>query len=318
MVETRGGLQSIQSSNQTLYFSIHWFVLTPQLKVKIQEMLTANRYDYSSSCNLLSKRQLVVPTKETSRLSTNPTGVLPTMLQCLPFGYDLHLTISTLFLNMQSLTSQIYANASAFPGSSPSSPGSASSTSLQSYASSPSSLLQLSPPDEAQNFDCVDFLNEIDSSLYTSYITPDTSGNRSRRRHILESYQSLVLIYTTFISQSPPLSNSLSELFMLRLSNILVIKAPEWGSSIIDLFRLLSPGCARRPSYSETSSYDDNSWYEIEIKKVIDASDTLGWEIWQSIKVALFNFFITDEGCKSQQQTLWKRRVEMMTEERGR
>lgn len=275
--------------------------------------MTLNRYDYSSSCNLLSKRYLLAPTEELSRLSTSPAGVPLVILNSLPLGYDLRLAIANLFLGVQRLTTLTYTHASSSsPGSKSVSPdGSASSPPLDPLPASLEPKVSSWKGDQVS--ESAGFVSNIDSSLYKSYSAPDTTGNRSRRRYILQCYHILALIYTTFIIRSTPLADSSNEPFTRRLSKILSVEDPAWGSSVISVFRFLNSESFLRPWYrDEHGGVKDNSWYEAEVKHVIDASDALGWEIWYSLNNALLYFFITDEGCKGRLQTLWKSRVAMV------
>jgi len=279
------------------------------------------RFDYSASCHLLAKRRFILSPTTKSHLFSDPSGVPNAAIQGLPSGYDLRLSISVIFVGLRKLTGLIcFPSNSSSPVSSPENPVPASSSQqphgLTTFDVLPdiSNLNLLRREPTANKAESAAFVSAIDRSLYHSYCTPEQTGTRSRRGHIMQSYHLLALIYTAFISHLPVLAVSSTELFLLRLSNVLIIKAPQWGSSTINLFRfLLSPQFHELRHLQNRDDAYDTEVFEIEVEKVIDSSVNLDWEDWRNIKSALLEFFVSDNGCEGRLQVLWSRRVQFVT-----
>lgn len=295
MLETRGSLESIRESKPQLYSIISWF-------------------DYSGACNLLSRRRFLPPTaippvtpivsSASSPSSTSPSlspadlpssltspfdslsydhhGVPPAILFSLPDRYDLRQYTRSIFYTLQTLTQ--------LPRTDPS--------------TSPPSYPQAAPPSSAAAITAT-----VDSELYRSICLPDQEGNRSRRRHIVQAHQILVLLYSAFLSHFVPSSPpGLVQLFCSQFETVLLSQSPGcgvWGSAIAALCEsVLTSGGA-------TESL------EAEIERVFDKSMVMNWEEWRDIKQLLLDFFLNNELCTGRLQELWKTRLGFVVIEEG-
>lgn len=220
-------------------------------------------FDYSGSCNLVAIRRYVPCTREFDILSTNPTGAPHAIISRLPDGYDVRQTIADLFKGLKTVISVLWS----------------------------------SVPNESQRAESSEFINRVDSELYRSICAPEQEGNRSRRRHVLQSYHILILISTTIVSRMPLGASSDIRVCLDILEITLTTESERWGNAVIALLQLLFSGI----------SYDFQ--VEEDIKKVIDASLMLTWDEWASIKRVLLRFFVDDETCQGRLQTLWKGRL---------
>ena len=146
----------------------------------------------------------------------------------------------------------------------------------------------------------------VDSELYHSICQPDQEGNRSRRRHIVQAYQILVLLYSAFICNLPSSPLVLIQVFCSRLETIMHSLSADcgaWGSSVAALCESLLV-CDRAAEDLDT-----------EIERVIDNSMVLNWEDWRGIKQTLLEFFVNYELCEGRLQDLWKTRLGIVAAE---
>jgi hypothetical protein len=270
------------------------------------------RFDFSGACNLLSKRRFkppdpahsqspVIPSSSSSSSSSSsppPTdlpssltasfdslsldhhGVPPTILLSLPDRYDLRMFIHSIFSTLQTLTQ--------LPRTDP--------------PTSPPSQPQAAPPSSAAAITAT-----VGSELYRSICLPDQEGNRSRRRHIVQAHQILVLLYSAFLAHFVPSSPpSLTQLFCSQLETVLYNQSPgcgAWGSAVAALCEsVLTSG-------GETESLD------VDIDRVLDKSIVLNWEEWKDVKKALLDFFLYNELCNGRLQDLWKTRLGFVIED---
>jgi hypothetical protein len=220
-------------------------------------------FDYSGSCNLIATRRFAPISQEFDIISSNPFGAPQAITRGLPIGYDLRKYIGDLFKGLKTVAT----------------------------------LLWSSPADEQERVVSAAFISRVDSDLYSSVCAPEQEGNRSRRRHVLQSYHILILISTALVSKAPRGAGSVINGYLDVLEIIITTESDRWGNSAIELLRFLFAGTAL------------DIGFDVEVKKVIDASITLRWDEWRNIKNALMAFFVDDEACEGRLQTLWKGRL---------
>lgn len=223
-------------------------------------LLTRTRFDYSGACNLVSKRRFCSVLSDTS-------GVPQIIISSLPDRYDLMKFISSIFQGLNTINTAVQINSTV-------------------------------PQTVPETADSASFITTVDSELYRSVCLPDQEGNRSRRRHLIQTYQLVALIYTSAISSS---SSFDAETSFLRTTHEVYEFAPSWALSILSIFIFI---------FSDHEIEKDG--LEQEITKVIEASFELNWDDWRSIKKALLTFLLNDEVCKGPMQELWKRRMEIL------
>jgi hypothetical protein len=152
-------------------------------------------------------------------------------------------------------------------------------------------------PDDTQRSESAAFVSRVDTDLYRSICAPDQEGNRSRRRYIQQSFHILILLSTALISKGPRSASSQIAGYLDVLEIIITTESERWGNHVIDLLRVLFGGHA------------SDMEFDLNIKDVMDASITLCWDEWRSIKNALLSFFVDDTACEGRLQTLWKGRI---------
>lgn len=150
----------------------------------------------------------------------------------------------------------------------------------------------------AERLESSSFISRTDADLCKS-IAPrlgsDKEGNTSRRHHLTQTFQLVVLIYTTLVSgyEGPT-----TELFLYRFEKIFKDESIEWGRVIVCLFRLLLAGVAF-----------ESDIFKTEMSLLIDTSLPMLWTQWRDVKVVLLDFFVHNPACHGQLQNLWKQRI---------
>jgi hypothetical protein len=234
----------------------------------------------SSSPSLFSSPLATSLASSFDSLSLDHHGVPQTILSSLPDRYDLRQFIKANLYNLQTLTQLPRTDSSVSPPKTP-------------QAAAPASAAEVTAA--------------VGSELYRSICLPDQEGNRSRRRHIVQAYQILVLLYSAFICHLLPSSPFfLIQVFCSQLETVMHSLSADcgaWGSSVAALCEslLVSDGAAED--------------LVAEIERVIDKSIMLNWEDWRGIKQILLEFFVNNELCEGRLQGLWKTRLGIVAAE---
>ena len=166
------------------------------------------RFDYSGSCNLVSRRRFNFGTPSSELLYSSPSGVPETILQGLPTGYDLYRTLAEIFKGLLTLTS----------------------------------VLRDGDSDLTQRSESSTFITRVHSDLYHTINLPDQEGVRSRRRHIEQSLEILALVYAALISIHSQDNGVSTDTFIARFKTVAINENVEWGLTVVNFFRYLLLG----------------------------------------------------------------------------
>jgi len=231
-------------------------------------------FDYSGSCNFFSKRRFSPNPSNCPLLPSDPAGVPENILESLPVGYDLYRDLADAFKGLELVTS----------------------------------VIQSENPTDIERSKSAAFIASVDSELHQTAlmsgnhtalqrttVVQGQDGPRSRRHNIRQSFHLLVLIYMACISGYDGASASR---FLYRLEKALDVEASEWGSNVVELFRLLLMG---KSVYSEE--------FAPCISRFIDIGVAMTWESWGSIKLCLLDFLLYNPACGGELQTLWRNRL---------
>ncbi|KAK6585680.1 hypothetical protein PZA11_002407 [Diplocarpon coronariae] len=151
---------------------------------------------------------------------------------------------------------------------------------------------------DAQRHEVSNNVARIDTALHQWIRLPRIEGCKSRRRYVLQSLYLVALIYTSLVSEYNVPQNGI---FLERFERIWAGDAHEWGMSVGGVFRSLLQG-----------DHFGSQEFESHAARLVDSSITRGWIEWRDINETLLKFFMYDQACRGQLQTLWKGRLEQI------
>lgn len=149
------------------------------------------------------------------------------------------------------------------------------------------------PTTQPHNFP--ESLSQVDNLLHQSMSLPETRGNRSRRRHLLQSLYLLFLIYTILVSN---FEGSSCEVFMYRFENVWAPEMGEWSRVVNGLFRSLLAG-----------EGFESEVFVLRVEQAVNLLVMFQWKEWRRINEVLLQFFVGDSACSGQLQEVWKGRM---------
>ena len=207
LLKLRGTLEPFRHSNPSLFAMISWCVhFSPSTSYIPRISLShVNRFDYSGSCNFLSRRRFNFGTPSSELLYSSPSGIPENILKGLPAGYDLYRTLADTFKGLLTLTT----------------------------------VLRRGVTDLAQRSESSKFITQTDSDLYRSILLPDQKGVRSRRRHIQQSLEILALTYAELVSMHFQDNGAQTDTFIARFKAVAISENVEWGLTVVNFFRYL-------------------------------------------------------------------------------